>query len=252
MATNLKKIRDHIASEVRALRRARGWTLADLADRLDVSPSRLSEVERGSGSFTAEQFLTLLTLFNVPAAHFSIAPQAEAIDQLQNALARLGASSLQENRELTPSDRLRSAHQVVREALIEGSPRLVTATAPVLVRNINNFNLPQLYAELADLGYARRLGWAVDNTLEALRSLPRRERATDHARAELLFVAGFLHAMRESKTAVEDILDGTIRSQKTLEQVRREASPISKSWNIVTSIQPDDFARALRDSLGQH
>lgn len=252
MASNLKKIRDHIATQVRSLRKARGWTLEDLAGRLEVSPSRLSEIERGSGSFSAEQFLTLLTLFNVPATHFSLAPPAEAIDQLQNALARLGATNLQENRELTPTERLRSAHQAVREALVEGSPRLVTATAPVLVRNINNFNLAQLHAELADVGYERRLGWAVDNTLEALRSLPLRARLTEHARAELFFAAGFLHGLRDSNATVEDILDQTIRSQKTLEQVRREASPISKSWNIVTTIQPDDFARALRESLGQH
>ena len=51
----------------------------------------MSEIERGDGSFTAEQFLAILKLFNVPASHFtSSTPQPDS--SLQNALARLGAA----------------------------------------------------------------------------------------------------------------------------------------------------------------
>ena len=55
-----------IASKVRDLRKARRWTQAELSKRLHLSQNRLSEIERGAGSFTAEQLLVILKLFNVP------------------------------------------------------------------------------------------------------------------------------------------------------------------------------------------
>ncbi|MBV8761065.1 MAG: helix-turn-helix transcriptional regulator [Deltaproteobacteria bacterium] len=242
--------RARIASEVRALRQARGWTLTQLAEKLGRSPSRLSEIERGGGSFTAEQFLALLAIFNVPATHFT-PPTRDGTEQLQNALARLGATSLYENDSLTPSEQLRTAHQAIREALLEGSPRLVTALAPVLVANIDQINPAKLVGELVDVGYERRLGWVVDNTIAAINTLPRSEREPrlQHARARLPQLADVLHKLRSTSNAAEDVLDRSIRTQRTLDQVRREASPISHEWKIVTAIQPDDFASALRASL---
>jgi transcriptional regulator with XRE-family HTH domain len=52
----LKKSRAWIARNVRELRKERRWTQAELAKRLDLSQARLSEIEGGDGSFTAEQF----------------------------------------------------------------------------------------------------------------------------------------------------------------------------------------------------
>src|SRR5271154_2106763 len=91
----LRKARFTIAKSVRDLRKERRWTQAELAKRLDLSQARLSEVESGDGSFTAEQFLLLLKLFNVGTSRF--APNAGASSghdreaQIQNALVRLGA-----------------------------------------------------------------------------------------------------------------------------------------------------------------
>ena len=65
LSQQLEKTKADIARKVHDLRRGRRWTQAELARRLDLSQSRLSEVERGDGSFTAEQFLTILRLFNV-------------------------------------------------------------------------------------------------------------------------------------------------------------------------------------------
>jgi transcriptional regulator with XRE-family HTH domain len=41
--------RAHIARVVRALRKERGWTQAELAEKLGLSQNRLSEVELGDG-----------------------------------------------------------------------------------------------------------------------------------------------------------------------------------------------------------
>src|SRR5580658_8833730 len=94
----LRKSRSEVAKNARELRKERRWTQAELAKRLDLSQARLSEIEGGDGSFTAEQFLLLLKLFNVGASRFApgagASPGHDREAQIQNALARLGALHL--------------------------------------------------------------------------------------------------------------------------------------------------------------
>src|SRR5687768_15567391 len=84
-----------IGAKVRALRNARRLTQAQLAQQLNVTQGRLSDLERGKASFAAEQFLSILRIFNVPASEFM--PSSGGMEaELQNALARLGARHLVE------------------------------------------------------------------------------------------------------------------------------------------------------------
>ena len=53
---------------------------------------------------------------------------------------------------------LRMTVHSIREALVLGTPRLVTALAPALVRN-ERVNLKKLELELAKVGLEKRLGW---------------------------------------------------------------------------------------------
>ena len=249
----LELVRQKVAGEVRALRSARRLTQAELAAELGISQGRLSELERGNGSFTAEQLLFLLKLFNVPASHFA-PPTLDHDAQIQNALARHGAVNLRESSDLVPSDQLDDVGEVVREALLSGSPRLLTALAPVLVRNINRVHLGKLRLDLVQAGLERRLAWLVDNTLAAIRSeLPRslpRPLAQRYRRAEaVLEVFLDLATLREAamiESAPPDLLDATISSAKTRHAVAAASSAISKSWGIITSLQPEDFVEALR------
>lgn len=253
-ADGLEKDRAEVAKKVRELRRERHWTQAELSRRLDLSQGRLSEVERGAGSFTAEQFLAILKLFNVPVSHFSGAAPDQA-SELQNALARLGAVHLQESADVLPSERLTEVRDVVREALVAAEfPRSITALAPVLVRNVDRLRLKRLELQLADAGLERRLAWLVDNTLEVigdeLHLAPRGPWRQLCRRAEVVlgtFLDG-VNAERASRPSVPalDILDADIRSKQTLEEVVASSSPISRRWGIVTSLQPRDFAEALR------
>lgn len=253
-ANSERETRKRIAGSVRKLRKQRGWTQAELAARLHLSQGRLSQIERGGGSFSAEQFLELLKLFNVTADYFEPkSPTSDAV--LQNTLARLGASHLRESDDVLPSQRLRQVSDVVREVLVsEESSRLITALAPVLVRNIDVVNLPKLQLQLADAGLERRLAWLVDNTVEAITTeLPHasHELATRYRRAQLV-LQSFLdiviaaQAAKPAAAKTPDVLDPTIRSKETLAEVTASASWPSRRWGIITELQPDDFASALR------
>jgi transcriptional regulator with XRE-family HTH domain len=243
-----------IGEKVRALRLDRRWSQAELAKRLGLSQARLSEIERGAGSFTAEQFIELLALFNVTVGHF--APGDASVEaELQNALARLGATHLVTTN-ATPTDRVRDVNAAVRETLIDGSPRLLTALAPVLVNNSGEVNLRRIEGSLREVGLDHRLGWLVENIAAAIHldlsgRRPSRQASSRYRRASVLLDA-FLETVsppnRELIGAAPDVLDDDIRSKQTLKEVRDLASPISRRWSIVTRLDTSDFLEALQAS----
>lgn len=262
-AKSLKKldiIRTTIAGKVRALRTGRRITQAELAAQLGLSQGHLSDLERGNGSFTAEQLFLMLTLFNVPASYFA-PPTLNHDAQIQNALARHGAVHLHQSSDVIPTERLDDLGKVVREALLDGSPRHLTAVAPVLVRKIDRLNLRKLRADLVEAGLERRLGWLVENTLAAVRGeLPRplpKPLAQRYRRAEAVLDVFMDFALTQlahesareflnDRGAPLDLLDATIGSPKTRRAVAAASSDISQRWGIITSLQPEDFVDALR------
>lgn len=229
-----------IASKVQGLRKSRHWTQTKLARDLGLSQSRLSEIENGKGSFTAEQFITILRLFNTGLDHF-IASDADPGAELQNALARLGATHLRERADVSPSERLQDAGRVITDVVLDPeSPRHITALAPVLAQNIDKLSLRRLYAHFVEVGLGHRFAWILDNTREALaqeaaRDIGRRWKAR-YRRAELL-----LGEFLESLPAVpedqsDDILDRGVASKKSHLALRESTSPISRRWHIATRI----------------
>lgn len=256
--TFLANARREVAARVRELRTSRKLTQSALANELGLSQSRLSEIERGDGSFSAEQFLLVLRLFNVPVSEFvdqAVAPTQD----LQNALARLGATHLHETTSVVPSEQLDELVHVVREALVDGSPRFVTALAPVLFGHARTLNLRHLQSELARLGYERRLPWLAENILEAVRLLqekiavsPRRFREHLPKRLVLqtsslqLFLNYFDARFDALSSQPPDIIDSTIRTPKTVEHVIRNGSEISRRWGVVTTLTPDAFVEPLK------
>ena len=254
----LGKARADIGRGLRHLRTERRWTQAELAKRLSLSQPHLSQIEHGRRSLTAEQFLAILKLFNATVADF-VADDASGEDlQLQNALARLGATHLHESSEVLPRRELRDVGTAVREALIGGGPRLVTALAPVIVSHVDRLNLPRLAASLAGIGLERRLLWLLENLARALESELRTLRSRTYGaqyRRALLVLQNFLQASSArlepdaaAEALVPDVLDQEIRSKRTLDEVRARGSDISTRWGIVSRLQPDDFAHALRSS----
>lgn len=252
----VEKLRRIVARKVRELRKEHHLTQGDLAKQLGLSQPRLSQIEGGDGSFTAEQLLLMLSIFNVTASHFA-PPDQDRAAQLQNALARLGAAHLHEDDDVAPSERLDEVGEAVRETLLSDAPRHVAALAPVLVQNLERVNLRKLRADLAGAGLERRLFWVVENVLEALRLELRqpvaRPLAQRYRRAEVVLDT-FLDSVpplavdpSPSAGAVHlDLLDVTIGSRKSARDVAAASSDISKRWGIVSALQPKDFVLALR------
>lgn len=248
--------RSEIARKIRALREARHWTQVDLSKRLGLSQGRFSEIERGQGSFTAEQFLEILKLFNVPVSHF-VSEKHGSGSGLQNALARLGAGHLPARPDVLPSERLEEAGDVVRETLLGAESSLqIAALAPVLVRNISRINLNKLRARFLEAGLERRLAWLMENTLVALRhelsDRPPRTEADTYQRAEAILEAylGNASFKRSESSSGEalDILDTRILHGKTLNEIEASMSTLSQRWGIATALQPIDFVTALKAS----
>lgn len=256
---NLAKISRNITAKVRELRRSRRWTQAELAKHLRLSQGRLSQIERGQGSLTAEQFLVVLRLFNVSVSHFVGGGRADGRRdeaELQNALVRLGAKHLRENDRLVPDERLEDFGTAIREALVAGSPRLIAALAPVIVGNIERVNLWKVFAELAEAGLDRRFGWVVESTWDAVnvelkRSLPRSLEG-QYRRAGLLLAMFLAFAKDRYRGATPagisppDVLDRDIRSAQTLRLAEAETSEVARVWGVVTGLRVEDFVEALR------
>jgi len=249
--------REHIAKVVNSLRRERAWTQAELAGKLGISQGRLSQIENGGGSFTAEQFLTILRLFNVTPAQFFDAISDRGL-QLQNALARLGAHHLFESDRIFPVTAADDVVEIASETLSTGEPRLITALAPVLVTNVDRIPLAKLHLDLCRAGRERRLPWLCQNISQAIDSESKADPPRSwlrNARRTALVIALFLNATVptvDSANPAWDVLDTNIRSLKTADAVRDAASEPSRRWHIITSLTPEDFAQALRAARVAH
>ncbi|MGH7293511.1 MAG: hypothetical protein ACRELB_01200 [Polyangiaceae bacterium] len=157
-----------------------------------------------------------------------------------------------------PSERLAKVTDVIREATIAGEqPRLITAVAPVLVRDIDVIHPSKLHVDLEAAGLGRRFGWIAANTLEAVR----RETPTApaswkklYARATVVLesLVSFVTPENPDQPLPLDILDASIRRKKTLDDVVASRSSLSRRWGIASSLQPEDFARALRGARDAH
>jgi transcriptional regulator with XRE-family HTH domain len=252
--------RSQIGETIRDLRKKKGLTQGDLAKVLAVSQANLSEIESGKAALSAEHFIVLLKYFNVPANVFEPS-LAETGGALQKALAAHGASNLVEDPSILPSERLAQVETAIREVLVEGGPsRSLTALAPVLFQNSHRINFTRLYARIRELDLDLRFLWLLDNVLEAFRI---EKEATEDRKIALAFTKAENVLQRHRDTALkktpppasvnglileEDNLGQSFATDKSMEEVRKKSSNISRRWGILTAIQPEDFAHAIQES----
>jgi transcriptional regulator with XRE-family HTH domain len=223
---------------------------------MGISQGRLSELERDQGSFYAEHLLLLMKLFNVPASEFEErAPTVSA--SLEQSLARHGATHAGDRDDVLPSERIGSVVQVVRETLASRDvATLVTALAPVLATHTEDVNFVHLYGELRALGLERRFAWVAENTLKALEAeiavVPLRWSRVYRCSAIALerFVTFVVenqpHASANVAKPMLDVLDKDIADRRKIEAIGAKRSDVSLRWDIVTALQPKDFATAIR------
>jgi len=261
-------IRAEIAKSVKALREGRRMTQVSMASHLGMSQGRYSGIERGDRSFTAEEFVGILRIFNVTVADL-VDDRGDPGDHLQKALARLGAEHLVEDPRLFPSERLVEVERVVREVLVAvGQARQTTALAPVMIRNLESLNLTRLWALFKDYGLERRLAWLIDSTLEAVREILRRSptlprkpliqlKKSERAFEQFLRREGPSRIRQElpafSGTGLDsalsvDLLDGAVVSEQTLRELIERNSEVARRWGVATALQPEDFMEAIADA----
>lgn len=250
-----KHAQGFIGKKVRDLRKARGLSQGHLGNILGISQSSLSEIELGKGSFTAEQFIHILKFFNVGVSQFDRSP-GDPGGAIPKALAAYGATHLAEDPNLLPSEQLARVDDVIRETLVEGeNARALTALAPVFIRHIGQLNLHKLFVQFKDLHLENRYGWLIDNILEAIlvstQDAPTRSQLLALRRAENVLRT---HRERVDLKGVppnlihEDWLGFPVASGKTKNEILKNLSDISRRWNILTTLKPEDFAKAIREN----
>ena len=82
-----------LAAAVRAGRLRRGWTIAELAERVGVSPPTIMKVERGDGSVAIGTALEAATLVDVPLFDVDGVARGRYLAQRRAELALLPASA---------------------------------------------------------------------------------------------------------------------------------------------------------------
>ena len=252
--------RAFIGKKLKALRESRRWSQSELAERLGISQARLSLIENGKASLDAEELLEVLRIFNVPASDFDPKGRSNGSDALQNALARQGARHLLENQEAIPASALEDPEILIRQVLADGTnPRQVAALAPVLVQQVGRINAPRLWTQFVSYGIQRRIGWLLENTVQAIeeilpqtndRSQAGQLRQARNHYQHLLANVEILRA-KDYDHAPADIL-GQAYSARTLEADKKAASSASARWGIVSKLQPQDFAKSLEASFEAH
>lgn len=260
MIKDTNKMRLEIVKKIRRLRQENKWTQNRLARLLGLSQNRLSEIERGRGSFTAEQFLLVLQTFSVPLRYFSSGHTVSEEKRLQNAISRLGAGPLQETRDLLPTEKLENAAAVIREVLTSSAnPRQITSLAPVIVHQPSSLALNNLRLAFFGEGRINRLGWLFESVLKAVRNdlranpntLSRKWKDRYHRTIVLLEhilqYPGF--AVRPLKNKPEEPLEpGVLQSQEAFKEAKTSRDPTAKKWGVVTRIKTEDFVRSLRET----
>jgi transcriptional regulator with XRE-family HTH domain len=253
-ALDLEATREGIVTKLRQVRQDRGWTQAELAQKLGMSQARLSVVERGGGSISAEQFLAFLALANLSIQDFL--PHQDKQDEIQNALARLGALHLREVDDIVATERFQRVEDALAETLAAPrSARLLLALGPVLVWNIEHVNLDHLNERLSRIGLSHRLGWLVQSVAAAIARVGpgsvapwgQRQHKADFLLADFLARLERAHpSPREDELPPTDHLDPGIRSMKSLAIAWQYSDSVARRWRIATELTADDFAAALR------
>lgn len=262
MTKETDRTRLKIAEKVRRLRQENKWTQTRLAGLLRLSQNRLSEIERGNGSFTAEQFLLILKTFNTSLGYFSDQRPLSDEKRLQNAIVRLGASPLQEIRDLLPSEKLENWVTVIREVLTSATnPRQITALAPVIVSQANSLGLNKLRLDFFGEGRINRLGWLFENVLIAVRNelktSPHKDskgwknhyHRTIPLLENILQYPGFTLLPKEIADPLEA---GVLQSKEAFDETKIARDRIAKKWGVVTRIRTEDFIHALRGTREDH
>lgn len=237
------------------MRQNRRWTQAELAEQLQLSQNRLSELERGQGSFSAEQMLLLMQLFNTHISYFYEKPPIQEDTEslaIQNFLIPKGAFHLREHTGVPPIEDLQDVEDGLFRVLGNPKdPRLVTALCPVWIWSIDALNLIRVVNTCQDKNLVQRVLWLLDNIEVALHETKlsgRWKKAASRAQIAIHLLEDHLGNPPQQP----DLFDSHIRTQKSIDLLLQTRHKSAEKYNILTSLRPEDFTTALREAYESH
>jgi transcriptional regulator with XRE-family HTH domain len=221
--------------ELRTGRKQRGWTQAELAERLGVSQGYVCLLERAQRPVPAALAQKATRLLDLPATALPVGSTSTALadDAATTALATLGYPGFAYRR---PRQRMNPAEVLLRSLKTANlDARVVEALVWVALTYANlDWDWLVRQAKVEDL--QNRLGFLVTLARQLAEQRGNAEASTRLARAE--------HALEYSRLQREDAfrLSMTEAERKWLRQHR---SPEATRWNVLTNLNASELARGF-------
>ena len=223
-------------SWLRAVRRQKGWTQRETAERLGVSQPYLSLLEQGRRPLTKRLLSKLQRHFDVPATELPAeAPRpnvsAQQVAEALGALGYPGFAYLKRRTRWHPT-------QVLLTALQQPNLEARLAEAlPWVVLHYPNLNWNWLFERAKVKDVQNRLGFVLTLTRQLA------ERNGDRALA--LKLLGLEQQLDRARLAKEDTLGRESMTVAERRWLHDKRTPEAQHWNLLTDLVPDHLPYAV-------
>ena len=221
-------------SEVRQGRKARGWTQAELGQRLRVSQGYVSLIESNRRTVPRHLALKLVRLLRLRASNLPVGAQAplprEQAVRVLGALGYPGFAHLTQKGSLNPAELLL---RTLRGGTIEA--RVVEALPWVLAK-FSDLDWPWLVRHVKQHDLQNRLGFVVMLARQLAERWNDRSTATTLRRWE--------QALEPSRLQKEEEFAGEALTDAERRWLRANRSPEAAHWNVLSTVNADSLTRA--------
>ena len=222
-------------SWLKAIRRQKGWTQRETAEKLGVSQPYLSLLEQGCRPLTKRLLSKLQRHFDVPATELHVeAPKpnvgAQQVAEALGALGYPGFVYLKRGARWHPA-------QVLLTALQQSNLETRLAEAlPWVVLHYPNLNWDWLLERAKVNDVQNRLGFVVTLTRQLA------EQHGDHATGARL--SGFEQQLERARLVKEDTLGRESMTVAERQWLHGKRSSEAKHWNLLTDLVPEHLPYA--------
>jgi transcriptional regulator with XRE-family HTH domain len=229
------EIKPMARSWLKAVRRQKGWTQQEAAQRLGVSQPYLSLLEHGRRPLTKRLLSKLRRHVDVPATELPVeAPRpnvgAQQVAEALGALGYPGFAYLKRGAHWHPAQLLLTALQ---------QPNLearVAEALPWVVLHYPNMNWDRLFERAKMKDVQNRLGFVLTLTRQLA------EGNGDHATA--LKLSGLEQQLDHARLVKEDTLGRESMTVAERRWLHDQRSPEAQRWNLLTDLVPEQLPYA--------